>query len=224
MDLDWWMGEYRNICRELGLSPQEDYRARDIASQLIGDKPQPLGKLESIVRNHRVVVLGAGPSLENEIDAADLRGKTIITSDGATSCLLERGVFPDVVVSDLDGKLEDLLIANRLGAIMVIHAHGDNISSLRLFLPKFKNVVVTTQVEPVKNVQNFFGFTDGDRAVFLAYNLGASSIELVGFDFGDVVGKYSDPKNPTNHPASERKAKKLVIAKRLIGNIIKEKR
>jgi len=101
--------------------------------------------------------------------------------------------------------------------VMVVHAHGDNIPVVKKLLPKFKNPVITTQVEPLKNCHNFFGFTDGDRAWFLAKHFNARKIELVGFDFGETVGKYSDPGNPIDHEADEMKRKKLEIAKRLMN-------
>jgi uncharacterized Rossmann fold enzyme len=216
MDLDSWMLEYKKICKELGIDPARDREARDIAASLISDKPQPLQKLESLIRHRDVVVFGAGPSLEEGVKNLDKQGKTLIAADGATSCLLENGLYPDIVVTDLDGNTTDLLLADRFGSLMVVHAHGDNIPKLKNLLPKFKAPVVTTQVEPLKNVHNFFGFTDGDRAVFLAKHFGAKNTDLIGFDFGDVVGKYSKPEKPENHPADERKKKKLGIAKRLV--------
>jgi uncharacterized Rossmann fold enzyme len=121
----------------------------------------------------------------------------------------------------LDGGLNDLLLANRFGAVMVVHAHGDNVSQIKSLLLRFKNPIVTTQVEPVKNVHNFFGFTDGDRAFFLAKHFGARRMDLVGFDFGDIVGKYSDPEDPSDHLADDRKRTKLEIAERLIKEELK---
>lgn len=220
MDFDSWMPEYKKICKELGIDQKFDREARDIAASLIGDTPQPLQKLESLIRHHDVAVFGAGPSLEASVKTLDKTGKTLIAADGAASCLLGSGFYPDIIVTDLDGKMSDLLLANRFGAIVLVHAHGDNIDKVKKFLPQFKNAVVTTQVEPLKNCHNFFGFTDGDRAVFLAKRFGARKIDLIGFDFGDVVGKYSKPEEPSDHPADERKKKKLEIAERLVKKAI----
>jgi hypothetical protein len=211
------MKEYNKICEELNVLAKYDYDARDIASEIIGEKPQPLNKLESLIRGRDVIVFGAGPSLEEDVKNLEKENKTLIAADGATSCLLENGVYPDIVVTDLDGNIKDLLLADRFGAIMVVHAHGDNVDLIKNFLPQFKTVVATTQAEPLKNIHNFYGFTDGDRAFMLAKYFSARGIELKGFDFGDTVGKYSDPNNPTDHKASERKKKKLEIAERLIS-------
>jgi hypothetical protein len=216
------MAEYRRICRELGILPKDDYEARDIASQMISDRKQPLEKLDALIRHRDVIAFGTGPSLEKAVKGIDRSGRTLIAADGATSCLLENGLYPEIVVTDLDGNINDLLLANRFGAIMVVHAHGDNIGKVKELLPRIKNAVVTTQVEPLKNVHNFFGFTDGDRAVFLARHFGAKSIELAGFDFGEVVGRYSKPENPANHKADETKCKKLGIAERLVKEALKK--
>ncbi len=58
---------------------------------------------------------------------------------------------------------------------------------------------------------NVGGFTDGDRAVFLAEHSGARRILLWGFDFGSV-----DEPDPG---ARARKLAKLAWAGRLIGEL-----
>jgi hypothetical protein len=219
MELKDWLREYKKICEELEILPKYDYDARDAAAEIMGEEYQPVGKLESLIKSRDVVIFGAGPSLEQGVKDFEKESQTLIAADGAVSCLLENGVYPDIVVTDLDGNAKDLLLADRFGAIMVVHAHGDNIDKLKEFLPQFKNDVATTQVEPLPNVRNFGGFTDGDRAVSLADYFHARHTTLIGFDFGDIVGKYSDPDNPTDHKAGERKKKKLEIAQRLIEEI-----
>ena len=49
--------------------------------------------------------------------------------------------------------------------------------------------------EKFANLQNYGGFTDGDRAVFIADHFKAKKIFLIGFDFNDDVGRYSFTKN-----------------------------
>ena len=76
----------------------------------------------------------------------------------------------------------------------------------------------TTQAQPVGNVYNFGGFTDGDRAIFLAVALNASEITLAGMDFGTTVTKYSRPNiEGATGPADEIKTKKLIFAERLLA-------
>ena len=66
---------------------------------------------------------------------------------------------------------------------------------------------------PLNNVYNFGGFTDGDRSVFLAEELGASQIILVGMDLGNEIGKYS--KDTVRD--SELKKAKMKVAKKLLA-------
>jgi len=67
---------------------------------------------------------------------------------------------------------------------------------------------------PVNNVYNFGGFTDGDRSVFLAEELGASQIILVGMDLGNEIGKYYSKSTVQD---SELKKAKMKVAKRLLA-------
>lgn len=82
----------------------------------------------------------------------------------------------------------------------------------------------TTQSKPLKNVYNFGGFTDGDRAVFLAIKLGAKKIILAGMDFGEKITKYSRPKLSRDvEEADEIKKLKLKYAEKLIEWIVDNK-
>jgi hypothetical protein len=96
---------------------------------------------------------------------------------------------------------------------MIVHAHGDNVNLIRNLVPKMKNCIGTTQVKPLHNVYNFGGFTDGDRAVFLASEFKAKNIVLVGMDFGGKIGRYSKTKI---------KDEKLKIAKMTVGKELLE--
>jgi hypothetical protein len=87
--------------------------------------------------------------------------------------------------------------------------------------PFFNNVLGTTQAQPAGNLYNFGGFTDGDRALFLAVALGASEITLAGMDFGDVVTRYSRPNIETaTAKADDFKKKKLMYAEKFTQWII----
>ena len=69
---------------------------------------------------------------------------------------------------------------------MVVHAHGDNVPLIKRWIPRFEGpLVLTTQSRPFEGMYNFGGFTDGDRAVFAADELGAAGITLAGFDLDD---------------------------------------
>ncbi len=185
MDYEEWRALYEAISKDLGLSKTRDLEAAMLLRGLV--KPLPLSELRRLIHGKTVHIYGAGSSLE---EVRDFPPTTKISADGATTYLMEQGVLPEVVVTDLDGRIEDLLEASERGSIAVIHAHGDNMDKLRLYAPRFRRVIPTCQCRPPPGVHNFGGFTDGDRAVFMASHLGAKRIVLHGMDFGEV-GKYS---------------------------------
>jgi len=124
---------------------------------------------------------------------------------------MARGRIPAAVVTDLDGTMSDQVKANDAGAIVLVHGHGDNGPAVRKWAPLFAGkTVATTQSRPTGGLRNFGGFTDGDRAVFLADHFGAARIHLVGFDFAHPSPKDADVRT---------KQRKLDWAYILIGNL-----
>jgi hypothetical protein len=204
MDYEEWRGFYKAILKDLGFSREKDIEAARVLKDLV--EPLPLEVLEKEIAGRRVCIYGAGQSLE---EVKEFPAWVKIAANGATSYLLEKGVVPEVIVTDLDGKLEDLYRANSRGSIMVIHAHGDNIDKIRTHASRFRRVVPTCQCRPFDGLHNFGGFTDGDRAVFMAVHLGAREIVLYGMDFKGV-GRYSFSGDTL------RKRKKLKWGKKLI--------
>jgi hypothetical protein len=97
------------------------------------------------------------------------------------------GVDVDLMVTDLDKNPETARRLTERGTPVAAHAHGDNVSAVREHVPSFDtdHVLGTTQAEPVGPVWNFGGFTDGDRAAFLADHLGAGTLVFPGWDFDD---------------------------------------
>jgi len=169
-----------------------------------------------------VVIIGAGPSLEDSLQVCsnEVKDKLKIVADGATSALLKHNILPDIIVTDLDGNIVDQIRACSEGSIVVIHAHGDNISELKKYLLDFnKKILGSTQIDPqsFKNVYNFGGFTDGDRGVFLSNHFNAKKIFLIGFNFSGKIGKYSFLENKDKI----QKLKKLDWCKKLIELLIK---
>ncbi len=211
MRFEEWKGFYREILSDFNFSEEDDKAAASLLNSII--KPLDAGLLKEKITGKRVNIYGAGPSLEL---IERFASGTNITADGATSYLLKRGVVPDIVVTDLDGRIEDLLKAKKEGSIMVVHAHGDNINAIRKHVQHFGPIVGTTQTRPFGNLNNFGGFTDGDRAVFLAHHFGAKEIHLYGMDFHGEIGKYSF----TND--AELKARKLKWAEKLIKRLIEK--
>jgi len=173
-----------------------------------------------IARRH-VMVIGAGDSLIQNIKFVKKNRKFVkIVADGATKALIENHIKPDIVVTDLDGDISFLRKAERVGAIIVVHSHGDNIEELKKIVPTLRRVIGTTQVMPVENVYNFGGFTDGDRCVFLADEFGAEEIVLVGMEFGDRIGVHSK-KSLDN---IQLKIDKMKAGKRLLEMLAKRSR
>lgn len=212
-----WRKFYIQIVNEMGFDIEKDRRAALVLRKLLEEN----GNYVSVddlrkIMGWKAYVFGAGPSLGKALTSRNFLDGVLIAADGATTALLEKGLLPDIIVTDLDGRFEDIKKANESGAYAVVHAHGDNIEKLKEYVPKLKNVLGTCQTEPLDIVYNFGGFTDGDRAVFLAEALGAGSITLVGFDFGDVVGRWSKPYLKKHTPVWEGKKKKFYFAKELL--------
>ena len=216
---DWWEW-YKKIVDILGLNMEEDQKSAWLLDKLIAGKALTPTTIKEKVQNKNVIVFGAGPSLKEDllkIIGVGLNHKCVlVAADGATTALLEEGLTPNLIVTDLDGKISDLVRAEKKGSIVVVHAHGDNMDVLKRVVPRFCRVLGTTQAKPTPRVYNFGGFTDGDRAVFLVGCLGASRIVLAGMDLGKTVGKYSKPNLKGNVKASDFKLKKLQIAKQLL--------
>lgn len=212
--MNWglWGPHYERIAAQLGLDESADRLAAHILNELL---PEPeLRGLRGSIEGRECIVFGAGPSLDDDLKRLERAGflsKTLIAADGATSAVLKYR-SPEVIVTDLDGGVSDQLEAWRRGSWLVIHAHGDNIPRVRAILPKLHGRVIgTTQVEPFGKLHNFGGFTDGDRAAFMAHELGAAKIYLAGMDLGTRIGGYSGSKDVG------RKLIKLKICKQLLA-------
>ena len=116
----------------------------------------------------------------------------VVVADAATSIVADAGINIDMIVTDLDGIVEDQISLNSDGTVTFIHAHGDNQTALDRYVGRFVGPVVgTCQCPPPTGMHNLGGFTDGDRAVFLADHFAAKDITLVGFDFGSDRGRVN---------------------------------
>lgn len=193
MEWDLWRPEYEKIVDKLGIDVQMDEEARDILAKRVA-RPN-LGGLRDLIEEEECIVFGAGPSLDEDLEKLSEKNRlndcVLITADGATEAVINR-VVPDVIVTDLDGSLDPQLRGWREGAWVVVHGHGDNIEGIEEIVPKIEERIVgTTQVKPTDSLHNFGGFTDGDRAAFMAHELGGSKIYLAGMDLGNRIGKYS---------------------------------
>jgi uncharacterized Rossmann fold enzyme len=211
MRFDEWEPIYVRIIADFGFSQLEDERSASILVGLLSGKGLCDERCISTHIGEQVTVCGDAATLEDQLTSFGLSG-TVISADGATKALMDAGIRPDIIVTDLDGDIGAQVEAVGRGALIVIHAHGDNIDALMSHVPRFQGrIMATTQSRPVGLLHNFGGFTDGDRAVLLARHFGAKRIRLLGFDF----------KEPRQKEGRERavKIRKLEWARTLIFDL-----
>jgi 2-amino-4-hydroxy-6-hydroxymethyldihydropteridine diphosphokinase len=199
---DEWEPIYLEICEYFSFEPSEDERAARIAAGL--SKADASVELRDLITNRKVTVCGNAPCLKDDLSRVS---GVVIAADAAAAVLVSAGIMPDIIVTDLDGIDEYAIDLNRTGTILVVHAHGDNIPRLQAWIPRIPGpLILTTQGRPFANIRNYGGFSDGDRAVFMAKECGASRITIIGFDCDD-----SD--------VSPVKKGKLIWARRLLTKI-----
>ena len=208
MEFEDWEPYYVQIVDDLGLSREADEAVAAELDRLLGGTRVGPDALRSVLRGMTVTVAGNGPSLPADLAASE---GVLLTADEATSVALQKGLRPAIVVTDLDGEVEDQVRANAAGTIAVILGHGDNGPAVRRWAPRFRGrTMATTQSTPSGRLFDYGGFTDGDRAVYLADHFGAKEIRLAGWDFEHPSAKDDDPK---------RKLRKLDWAYILLQNL-----
>ncbi|KDE55034.1 6-hydroxymethylpterin diphosphokinase MptE-like protein [Methanoculleus sp. MH98A] len=181
-----WEPHYTAILAYFGFEREADEAAARVLADLA--RRDDVALLETLIRGRPVTVCGNAPSLPGELDRIE---GTVLAADAAAEVLADHGIRPDAVFTDLDGATDVFIDLSEQGTVMVVHAHGDNVPLLRHWVPRITGpLVATTQAAPLAHVHNFGGFTDGDRAVFAADELGAASVRIVGFDLAD---KNVDP-------------------------------
>lgn len=194
----WYKQFYHPIAHSLHINESQDRISRDILSEMIDrrDIESVLQNLHLNLKDRIAFVFGAGPSLDLDIagirDFVIKRRPTILAADGAADALYAADIKPTVLVTDLDSCSMESLRSNSRDGNVFVHAHGDNIEIIRNIVPKLgSSIVGTTQVEPVHYVKNFGGFTDGDRACYVASYFSPSAIVIAGMDFGTREGRHS---------------------------------
>jgi uncharacterized Rossmann fold enzyme len=129
-----------------------------------------------------------------------------VAASNAAAVCLDAGVSVDCAVTDLDKTPEAAIELSETGTPVAVHAHGDNVDEIDRYVPRFDpgTVLPTTQAAPSPPVRNPGGFTDGDRAAFLADACGAERLVFPGWSFDD-------------QSVSAEKARKLRWAERLLA-------
>lgn len=214
MDMRKWLPMYDSICGEFGFDKGRDVQSASLLADIL--KSRGVAGLASVKGKvpRTVVVCGGSASLRDEVSSMSVEGY-VVSADSATSALLEAGLEPHMIVTDLDGIVEDQVDLNAKGVPVFVHAHGDNQQAIRCYVPRFSGTVIgTCQCPPPEGLYNFGGFTDGDRAACICAALGAREIQLVGFDFD----------NPSDKSGKRRdvKRRKLVWAKRILDELSSE--
>ncbi len=182
--MEWaeWRPLYLEILDDLRFDIRADMESAEKLSKLVVNKRIP--NYSTIVEKlgQHVSIAGAAASLEDDIGTLSA-GDRLISAGSATSRLMEMGVVPDIIVTDLDGDVDKEIEAIENGALAFIHAHGDNTNRICQVVPRLTlPFVPTVQCKPFGNVYNFGGFTDGDRAVLLSLHFGVRDIRTIGWD------------------------------------------
>ena len=211
MTIRGWKTQFKGIRKEFGYLEKDDLTSvRKLNSLLKGKNSK--NQFQNMIQGKTVFIIGAGPSLTKSLKyIKKSKDVTKIVADGAVRALLEKNIKPDILVTDLDGDLKSIEKIGKTKIPIIVHAHGDNYEKLEI-VKKLKNVVGSTQTRKIGKIENFGGFTDGDRCVFLAEYFNASKIVLIGMDFGQKIGKYS------KHRIVDRKIKikKLKFGKKIV--------
>ncbi|SNR54607.1 6-hydroxymethylpterin diphosphokinase MptE-like protein [Halorubrum vacuolatum] len=174
---------YETIIADFGFGRAADERARDVAVEFA--TPFVLDRFADW-QGVTVAITGAAPTLPDELGLAR-SADVVVAASTAADVLIDAGVDVDCMVTDLDKNPETGAELTAQGVPVVAHAHGDNIPTVREWLPEYDatSTLVTTQVAPRGPVRNFGGFTDGDRAAFLADHVGAERLVFPGWSFDD---------------------------------------
>ncbi|WP_323676440.1 6-hydroxymethylpterin diphosphokinase MptE-like protein [Halorubellus sp. PRR65] len=210
MDFETFEPAYEAVLADFGFDRASDERARDVLAGL--DPGGSLAAFEAALGGRDVAVVAPGPSLVDDLDAvaavADAPDGAVLAVSSAAPVLREHGVAVDAYVTDLDATPELAPTLTDAGVPSAVHAHGDNVPAVREVVPECdrEHVLGTTQAapRPAAGVVNVGGFTDGDRAAFLADHVGARSLAFPGWDLDD----------PDVDPM---KARKLAWARRLLA-------
>lgn len=200
MEFDDWEPVYEAILEDFGYARAADERARDVLVERV--RPFELSRLDCT--GQRVAIAGGARTLADETGVA-AGADRVFAASTAVDVLADAGVDVDLMVTDLDKNPETARELTAAGVPVAAHAHGDNVPAVREHVPTFDadHVLGTTQAAPAGPVVNFGGFTDGDRAAFLADHCGAAELVFPGWDFEDP-------------DVGAEKAKKLDWAQRLL--------
>lgn len=188
MNFETWEPVYAQILDEFGYERAGDKRARDRLQTLFERRTGGATRVEETLdfEGETVAVAGGAERLTDDLEAVE-RASAVVAASNAAQTLTSAGIDIDCMVTDLDKVPETAASLTGAGVPVAVHAHGDNIDIVDEMVPKLdtRSVIPTTQAAPAGPVRNFGGFTDGDRAAFLADSLGADRLLFPGWQFDD---------------------------------------
>ncbi len=197
-----------------------DCFAASVAEQLayeawLRDHLVDITTLCRIISSNYVCIAGGSSSLEKHIDYID-KCDVLVAVDGATRVLLNNGIIPSIVVTDLDGEWGSLLKAADNGSYLVVHVHGDNYRNVLSFITNYNSpygFMFTHQCPGWGQYSGFVpGFTDGERALGLTILCKPGRVVLYGMRTWEKVGYWSKPWLKKNTPPWPSKSRKLKVA------------
>lgn len=217
MQYERWAPRYAEIRAAFGFPfDREVASARRLRALLPpAARADPLARIERRVAGREAVIVGlaprAGPPPLWRLPSAPA-GRVLVAADGAAAVLADAGFTPDLVVTDLDGPVEAEVAANAKGALVLVHAHGDNLPALERWVPEFgRELAGSWAGAPSDGLIDVGGFTDGDRAAYLLEHVGARRVLLWGFAF--------DETEEEDAALRAAKLKKLLWAERLLSEL-----
>ena len=118
MDINEWEEWYVEILDDFGFLRKDDENTADLLNEILEKHGfLTIDELYADMEDKKngtskFIVFGAGPSLKEnikDIKEYDLNKYILIAADGATTALLEEDIVPDIIATDLDGKVTRFL-------------------------------------------------------------------------------------------------------------------
>ncbi len=229
IDLDEWSKLYQWITELLDIDRDLERKRVLMISQYLSMHGYEPHIDFSPLRCRCALIYGPSPRLYEQVQETKhllLKSIPVFVVDGAAKLFIEMDIPFQVLVTDLDGGLENVYRCIDSGCIPFIHVHGDNIDLVlklieSLSIEELNRCIFTHQLpEEIPLMVGARSFTDGDRAIAVAYMLGIDSVVLIAMGFGSLIGKYSKPWFSRNwYPIWNRKKLKFIIAKEIIARL-----
>ena len=124
LNIEWWWTYQSEIEVQFGFSRIREEVASRMASRIKTNNVT----IADVIRGRDWTIVGAGIDSSVNLDSLNL-----IVADGALRACLQRNLVPEIVVTDLDGYMPDLIQAFAQGSNIIFHSHGDNLASLYIY-------------------------------------------------------------------------------------------